>query len=141
MVMLSMLGQLDRLLAEIEGAASMATGIGTAANFLFHFCIFNHALHNTRAPHQDVVVFLLPQLIGGCRFLFRALEVATIKVEIGGIEIDRADTMMPRPLAIDFAGSVEMLQRLTAQLRQAAAMVGARGRGCRMRGRLLAASD
>jgi hypothetical protein len=115
-MMLGMLGQIDRLLTELEGAARMASRIGAPANLFFHLRIFNHALQNARPAHQNVVVLCFGHLVGRGRFFLGTLKISAIEVDIRGIQINRADSVMVGALLVDGPGSIQVLERFAAKL-------------------------
>ena len=90
-------------------------GIGALANFLFHLRILDHALQNARPPHQNVVVLLFASSIGRRRFFLGALKVAAIQVDVGGIQVDRADSVMVRTLLVNRLRRLQVLERFAAQ--------------------------
>src|SRR6266481_5662441 len=122
-MMLGMLRQINRLLAKLECAARMASRISAPTNLFLDLRIFNHALQNARPDHQNVVLFLLRHLVRRSRLFLGALKVSAIQVDVCGIHVNRAETMMVRALLIDGPGSLEVLQRFPAKLCQSAASI------------------
>src|SRR5438128_2161850 len=122
-MMLRMLRQINRLLTKFECAASMAPRIGAPTNLFLHLRIFNHALQNARPDHQNVVLLLLGHLVCRSRFFLRTLKISAIEMDIRGIHVNRAETMMVRALLIDGSGSLQVLKRFAAKLGQAAASI------------------
>jgi len=95
----------------------MAAGIGASANLLFYLRVFDHALEDARAAHQDVVLLLIGYVVGGTRVVFRALKVAAIEVEVGGIEVDGADSVMIGTLLVDGARRIKVFEGFAPKLR------------------------
>src|SRR6266478_1300700 len=120
-MMLRMLRQLNRLLAKFECAARMASRISASANLFLHLRILNHALQNARPDHQNVVLLLLGHLVRRSRFFLSTLKISAIEMDIRGIHVNRAETMMVRALLIDGPGSLQVLKRFAAKLGQATA--------------------
>src|SRR6267378_3527525 len=119
--MLRMLRQINCLLTKFECAASMASRIGASTNLFLHLRIFNHALQNARPDHQNVVLLLLGHLVRRSRLFLSTLKISAIEVDVCGIHVNRAETMMIRALLIDGPGSLQVLKRFAAKLGQAAA--------------------
>src|SRR3984893_10067797 len=122
-MMLRMLRQIDRLLAKLEGAARMASRIGAPTDLFFHLRIFNHALQNARPDHKNIVLFLLRHLVRRSCFFLRTLKISAVEVDVRGIHVNRAETMMVRALLINGPGSLQMLKPFAAKLGQAAARI------------------
>src|ERR1700730_16849738 len=122
-MMLRMLRQINRLLAKFECAARMAARIAAPTNLFLHLRIFNHALQNARPNHQNVVLLLLGHLVRRSRFFVSTLKISAIEVDVRGIHVNRAETMMVRALLIDGPGSLQMLKPFAAKLGQAAARI------------------
>ena len=120
--MLGVLRQIDRLLAEFERAARVTARIAPSADFFLHLGILNHALQNARSAHQNVVLLLFRQLVSGGRFFLGALKVSAIEVDVGGVQVNRAGSMMIRTKLVNLAGRFKVLQRFAAQLREPTAM-------------------
>src|SRR6266404_5395543 len=122
-MMLRMLRQIDRLLAKLECAARMASWISAPANLFLHLRIFNHALQNARPDHQNIVLLLLGHLVRRSRLFLSTLKISAIEVDVRGIHVNRAETVMVRTLLIDGPSSLQVLQRFAAKLGQAAASI------------------
>src|SRR6202171_43587 len=120
-MMLRMLRQINRLLTKLERAARMASGISASTDLFFDLRILNHALQNPRPDHQNVVLLLLGHLVRRSRFFVSTLKISAIEVDVRGIHVNRAETMMVRALLIDGPGSLQVLKRFAAKLSQAAA--------------------
>src|SRR5208282_1940977 len=118
-----MLCQVNRLLTELEGAARMASRIGASADLFLHLRILNHALENARPAHQNVVLLLFRHFVRRSRFFLGALKISAIEVDVRGIQVNRADSVMVRALLVDGTGGVEVLERFAAKLGQSAAIV------------------
>src|SRR6266446_9666856 len=110
-MMLRMLRQVNRLLAKLERAPRMAPRIGAPTNLFLDLRIFNHALQNARPNHQNVILLLLGHLVRRSCFFLRTLKISAIKMDIRGIHVNRAETMMVRALLIDGPGSLQMHKR------------------------------
>src|SRR5260221_10763350 len=122
-MMLRMLRQINRLLANLKCASRMASRIGAPTNLFLHLRIFNHALQNARPDHQNVILLLLGHVIPrGCFFL-GALKISAIKMDVRGIQVNRAEAVMVRALLIDGPGSLQVLKRFAAKMGQSAARV------------------
>ena len=122
-MMLRMLRQINRLLAAFERTPCMASRIGALSDLFFHLRIFNHALQNARPAHQNVILLLFAEFVGRARFFLSTLKISTIEVNVGGIEVNRAQSVMVWTLLIDCAGGFQVFNRFAAKLRQAAAIV------------------
>src|SRR5713101_5998623 len=107
-MMLGMPRQFNRLLAKFECAAGVASRIGAPANLFLHLRIFNHALQNARPDHQNVVLLLLGHLVRRSRFFLSTLKISPIEVDVSGVHVNRAETMMVRALLINGPGSLQM---------------------------------
>ncbi len=115
-MMLGMLCQINRLLTELECPSRMASRIGALTDLFLHLRIFNHALQNARPAHQNVVLLLFCHIIRRGRFFLGALKVSAIEVDVRGIEVNRADSVMVRALLVDGPGGLQVLKRFAAKL-------------------------
>src|ERR1019366_798034 len=122
-MMLGMLCQINRLLTELECPSRMASRIGALTDLFLHLRIFNHALQNARPAHQNVVLLLFCHIIRRGRFFLGALKVSAIEVDVRGIEVNRADSVMVRALLVDGPGGLQVLKRFAAKLGESAAIV------------------
>src|SRR5713101_4859536 len=84
---------------------------------------FNHALQNARPDHQNVVLLLLGHLVRRSRLFLSTLKISAIEVDVRGIQVNRADSVMVRALPIDGPSSLQVLKRFAAKLGQAAARI------------------
>src|ERR1700720_1285205 len=114
--MLRMFCQIDRLLTEFECASGMTARVGPPANFFFHLGIFDHALQNPCPHHQDKILLLVGNFVGGGGFVFGALKISAVKMDICGIQICRAYAMMIGTMLVNGLRNFEMIESLAAQV-------------------------
>ena len=115
-MMLGMLCKIDRLLTELESTASVATGISAATDLFLYLRVFDHALQNAGAAHQNVVLLFVGHVVRGTGVFFGALKVSAIEVKVGGVEVNGADSVMVGALLVDGARGRQVIQRLAAKL-------------------------
>src|SRR4029077_3838528 len=106
-MMLGMPRQINRLLTKLKRAARMASRISASTDLFFHLRIFNHALQNPRPDHQNVVLLLLGHFVRRSRFFLSTLKISAVEVDVCGIHVNRAETMMVRALLIDGPRSLQ----------------------------------
>src|ERR1039458_1256618 len=105
-MMLRMLRQINRLLTALERASGMASWIGAFTDLFFHLRVFNHAFQNARPAHQNVVLLLFAELISRRRFCLGPVKVPAIEMDVGGIQVNRAGSVMVRALLVNAPGSL-----------------------------------
>src|SRR3979490_992920 len=100
-----MLRQINCLFGGLQGAPGAASWVGTLCHIFFYFGVLDHALKDSRSAHQYIVLLLLGHLVGRGGFLFCAMKVSAVEVDIRCIEINSTGPMIIRALLVDEPGS------------------------------------
>ena len=113
--------EFDGLLRRFEREMRHPRGV---FDLLLQLGVFDHAFEQARPGHQDVVCFLLTELVGLAGLVVGVVQIAAVEMQVAAIHADRSGAAMVGVNLVDLAGAVEMRERLRADFLVIAPHVG-----------------
>src|SRR6185437_1963437 len=111
-----MVGQGDGFFGILSRQVGVMRHVGIFSGLLFDARILRGSFEHTSTGHEDVIVFLLRQLVGFQSFLRRTIEVSAIEMELAGIHQYGAGAAMMLMMGIYLSRVMELLKSFAAQL-------------------------
>src|SRR5262245_27228123 len=110
----------DRLARTVLSAPCVSRRFRIITNFFFYSRVFNHAVEQARARHQNAIALLFSQAEGNSPFPFGEVQISIVEMQISVVQVYAPEPMMIAVLLINRCSLVEFGQGLFAQLRKAA---------------------